>query len=96
MSMPVGNQDREQRRRRCLFRATHRGTKEMDWLLGRYAEATLLSAGNIDLALWERIVEFPDPELHDWIMGHAVSGDAAIAGIVAAIRAHHGMTQSGT
>ena len=96
MSRPAGNQDRELRRRRCLFRAMHRGTKEMDWLLGRYAEATLFSAESIDLALWERIVQLPDPELHDWIMGHAVPGDAAIAGVVAAIRAHHGIAQGGT
>ena len=27
------------RRRRAVFRAGHRGTKEMDWLLGRFAEA---------------------------------------------------------
>ena len=33
--------DRGMRRRRALWRATHRGSKEMDFLLGRYAELTL-------------------------------------------------------
>ena len=33
--------DVETRRRRAAYRASHRGTKEMDWMLGRYAERAL-------------------------------------------------------
>ena len=33
--------DAETRRRRAAYRACHRGTKEMDWILGRFAEAAL-------------------------------------------------------
>jgi len=87
--MPEDNLDL--RRRRCLFRATHRGTKEMDWLLGRYAEAVLPAADAEALAFWERLVQIPDPEFHDWIMAHAVADDADLAAVVGAIRTFHGM-----
>jgi antitoxin CptB len=79
------------RRRRCLFRATHRGTKEMDWLLGRYAEAVLPAADAEALTFWERLVQLPDPEFHDCIMGHAVAEDAAVVAVVGEIRRFHGM-----
>ena len=32
--------DVERRRRRAVYRACHRGTKEMDWILGRFRAAT--------------------------------------------------------
>ncbi len=85
------NDDLDVRRRRCLFRATHRGTKEMDWLLGRYAEAVLMGADADALTFWERLVQLPDPEFHDLIMGNAVCEDAAVAAVVREIRKSHGM-----
>jgi len=86
--------DLDMRRRRCLFRATHRGTKEMDWLLGRYAEARLAQVDEAGLALWEALVLVPDPQLHDWIMGVEAVGDARTRAVIEAIGAYHGMTPS--
>ena len=83
--------DLDLRRRRCLFRAEHRGTKEMDWLLGKFAAAQLADAGAADLSFWEDLVLVPDPQLYDWIMGAAVTNDPRIATVVGAIRAFHGM-----
>ena len=82
----MNSEDLDRRRRRCLFRASHRGTKEMDWLLGRYAAGVLPSAAAGDVALWEDLVERPDPELYDWIMGHAEPPEGEIGRLVAAIR----------
>ncbi len=79
------------RRRRCLYRATRRGIKEMDWLLGRYAEAVLPSADAEAVAFWERLVELPDPQFQDWIMGHAAAEDAQVTAVVTEIRRFHGM-----
>ena len=42
------------RRRRALWRATHRGSKEMDFLLGRYAEQTLDGMNAAEIAVFER------------------------------------------
>ena len=54
--------DVESRRRRAAFRATHRGNKEMDWLIGRFAQAdstaTRQKGGTgLGLAICKRLVE---------------------------------------
>jgi antitoxin CptB len=59
------------RRRRLLFRATHRGTKEVDILLGGYVSARLAGLPEADLAPLEAILELPDPALADWLTGRA-------------------------
>jgi antitoxin CptB len=58
------------RRKRLSFRAWHRGRKEMDLLLGRYADRRLQSLSEADLARFERIIDYPDPQLYLWISGH--------------------------
>jgi len=45
----------EERRRRAHYRAAHRGTREMDWLLGRYAEAVAPAMSQADLMDFERL-----------------------------------------
>lgn len=82
--------DLESRRRRALYRAHHRGTKEMDWLVGRFADARLDGLEGEGLALFERFLELPDPELQRWLMDGATPGTAFI-GLVAEIRAFHGL-----
>jgi antitoxin CptB len=70
--MPEPLEDMETRRRRLRYRAWHRGTREMDLVLGRFADAELagLSAGEIDEL--ESLMEAPDPDLYDWILGRAM------------------------
>ena len=57
------------RRRRLLFRATHRGTKENDFLLGAYVRGRLAAFTETDLTALEEILELPDPILADWLLG---------------------------
>jgi antitoxin CptB len=92
----MGDYNLETRRRRCLYRAQHRGTKEMDWLLGRYAGAVLPPADESTVAFWERLVELPDPQLYDWIMGVETAGDQRTAAVVMSIRHFHGLKSSST
>jgi antitoxin CptB len=80
------------RRRRAVFRASHRGTKEMDWLLGRFADAHVPHMAAPDLAKFERLLRMPDPELHDMIVHPEIAPPAGeFAGFVAALRAFHGL-----
>jgi antitoxin CptB len=90
------NDPMETRRKRCLYRASHRGTKEMDWLLGRFAVARLpeATAGNLDL--WERLVALPDPELYNWIMGRGEALAPELAELVDELRAFQGMSPKPT
>lgn len=59
----------EKTRKRLHFRAWHRGTKESDLLLGRFADQNLTSMSLEDLADFEQILDRIDPELIDWLTG---------------------------
>jgi antitoxin CptB len=57
------------RRKRLIFRSTHRGNKEMDIVFSRFVEQHLgaLSAGDLDL--YEQLLEENDVDIWDWITG---------------------------
>jgi antitoxin CptB len=57
------------RRRRLLFRATHRGTYENDLLLGGFVRDNLENLTDADIEALETLMERPDPELADWLTG---------------------------
>ena len=59
------------RRRRLLWRATHRGIKEMDILLGRFAAAHVAGMHDEALRELEAIVSLPDQDLFSWIAGQS-------------------------
>jgi antitoxin CptB len=82
--------DTETRQRRALFRATHRGTKEMDWMLGRYATAKVMTMVGDELTRFEALILRPDPELQRWLMDAAQAPAPEVADQIAAIRAFHG------
>ncbi len=63
--------DLDVRRRRILFRAWHRGIREMDLIMGRFADAALAGMSEAELDEFERLIDVPDPELFLWIMGGA-------------------------
>lgn len=58
-----------ERRRRLLWRASHRGIREMDLLLGGYARRTIPNMDARQLDELEAIVTLPDQEMLAWIMG---------------------------
>ncbi|TCT00994.1 succinate dehydrogenase assembly factor 2 [Aquabacter spiritensis] len=57
------------RRRRILFRAWHRGTREMDLLMGRFADAQIDQLSEAEVAEFETLIEVQDPDLFGWISG---------------------------
>ena len=83
--------DLDTRRRRALYRANYRGTKEMDWLLGKFAEAKLASMDADSLAHFERFLVLPDPELNAWLLDPKRITGLEFADLVAAVRAFHGL-----
>ena len=54
----------DDRRKRLLFRCWHRGTREMDLILGRFADAEIPSLRDEELTQLERLIEVPDPDLY--------------------------------
>jgi antitoxin CptB len=59
------------RRKRLLFRSWHRGTREADLILGSFAEEHLAGFGTAQLDRYEALLDWPDPDLLDWISGRA-------------------------
>jgi antitoxin CptB len=57
------------RRRRLLFRATHRGTYENDLMLGGFVRERIESFDTAELEALEALLELPDPDLADWLSG---------------------------
>ncbi len=59
----------EHRRRRLLFRATHRGTYENDLLIGGFVRTHLDTLTEADVEALEILMELPDVDLADWLTG---------------------------
>ena len=57
------------RRRRLRYRAWHRGTKEMDLVLGPFADAHLDGLGTPELDRLEALMDEEDTDLLKWVMG---------------------------
>lgn len=82
----------EVRRRRALWRAGHRGTKELDILVGRFAEARLPAMTGSDLDLFERFLAASEPEIQGWLLGSEDgAAESEFAAVVAEIRKFHGL-----
>jgi antitoxin CptB len=58
--------DDEIRRKRLLWRATHRGIKEMDLILGGFVARHLPQFTEAEVAELERIMEIPDQDMLSW------------------------------
>ena len=59
----------EKRRQRLIFRSKHRGTNEMDLLLGSFADAQVPGFTDAQLDQYEAVLSQPDPDLYNWIVG---------------------------
>jgi antitoxin CptB len=57
------------RRRRLLYRATHRGTYENDILLGGFVQRHIDALDESELAALEALLELPENDLADWLTG---------------------------
>ncbi|GAB0115474.1 FAD assembly factor SdhE [Acidisoma sp. C75] len=57
------------RRKRLLFRATHRGTHELDLLIGGFVSSRIETFTAEELAEIERLLDLPEPDLADWLTG---------------------------
>ena len=66
----------DERRRRLLFRSWRRGTREMDLIMGRFAEAAISELTEEEIAEFARLSDVPDPDLYAWLTGSQPVPDA--------------------
>jgi len=80
----------DHRRKRLLFRCWHRGTREMDIILGRFADANIASLSDGEIADLERLIELPDPDLYAAFSGGQPLAEEYANGIFVRIKAFSG------
>lgn len=59
------------RRKRLKFRAWHRGMREVDLILGSFADQHLADFTPDQLTAFEHILDIEDPHLYAWVSGSA-------------------------
>jgi antitoxin CptB len=57
------------RRRKVLFRAWHRGMRETDLILGRFADAAIADLSDAEIGDFEQLLEVPDRDVLAWLLG---------------------------
>ena len=65
----------EARLKRMAMRSWRRGTKEMDLILGPYADARLASMPADKLDLYDALLEENDQDLLPWVLGQRPAPD---------------------
>jgi antitoxin CptB len=58
-------------RKRLIFRAWRRGFREIDLILGGFADRFAEAFTDEEAAAFEHLLQAPDPELYEWILGRA-------------------------
>ena len=71
MGQPSANNDQsiENWRKRLIFRSKHRGTKEMDLIMGSFADHNISNFDSQKLQEYEEILTQNDPNLYNWLTG---------------------------
>lgn len=78
----------DERRKRLLFRCWHRGTREMDLILGRFADAEIGNLSDDELTQLEILLEVNDPDLYAAITGDKVLPAEVTGPLFARIKAY--------
>ena len=68
-------------RKRLIFRSWHRGTREMDLILGHFADRHVKDFSPAELDGYEQILTCSDPDIYDWLCGRQPipeSSDSAV------------------
>lgn len=72
-------------RKRLKFRSWHRGTREMDLLMGRFADQHLDGWDAALLTAYAALLEENDPDIYDWVCGRSAAPGGAYAPALAAL-----------
>jgi len=75
-------------RKRLRYRSWHRGTKELDLLLGSFADRHLDAFDHGQLARFEALLEVPSPVIQAWLVDRIPPPVAAESDVLRLLLAH--------
>jgi len=79
----------DERRRKLLFRAWRRGVREMDLIVGRFADAHIDKFDAEALDDFERLIEAPNSDLYAWVTGSERAPAPYDTAVLTSLRAFH-------
>lgn len=85
----TAGEDIAMRRKRLRYRAWHRGTREMDLILGPYADARLDGLDEAALDRFEQLLDEHDADLSRWLLGQVAPPADADSDLIATILSDH-------
>lgn len=88
--MEAATEPAEHRLKRLRMRSWRRGMKEMDLILGPFADARLATLGEPELAAYESLLDENDQDLYRWVSGGA-QAPAEHAGMLSVVAGFHGI-----
>jgi antitoxin CptB len=74
-------------RKRLLYQSQHRGMREMDLILGGFADQNINSMSLQELEQFEALLAFPDQHLYGWFFERAPLPESAPKNLIKAILA---------
>lgn len=77
----------DDRRKKLRFRAWRRGFREIDLILGRFADRNLGELDAPGLEAFERLLDAPDQQVYAWISGQEIAPAEHETALLAQIRA---------
>ena len=80
------------RRRKLLFRAWRRGVREMDLIVGRFADVYIDKFDETALDDFERLIEVPNSDLYAWVTGDQTAPAEHDSAVLRELIGFHGKT----
>jgi antitoxin CptB len=78
----------EDKRKRLIYRSWHRGTREMDLLLGTFADKNVQGFTKSEIEMYEALLEQNDPDLYGWITGQQETPANVINDVFERLKSH--------
>jgi len=85
----ISSEGLDERRRRLLFRSWHRGIREMDLVLGGFADAHIAELSDAELDEYEAWLEIPDQQIFTWVNGLQLAPAAIDTALFRRLRDFH-------
>lgn len=80
--------DHETRLRRVRYRSWHRGCKETDVILGRFADERLETLTPEQLTVYEKLLDEQDVDIWNWLVGKEQAPDPAYVPLLDFLKKH--------
>lgn len=77
----------DDRRKRLTLRAWRRGFREMDLIMGAFADSRAATLSEAEMAAFEALLQEADQDVYDWILGRTLAPAIHESPLLAEVRA---------